>query len=420
MLPVFITKRHKPKAILHTTTVPTATDMVFADGAWIDGTGTSNNQTVSNWIGFIESTTTVGKIHPYEFNTATKTITTTGSVYTATSGSGSGYTLPVQLSNDRGLMHYRYSDGGFHTYSKLWDLNAGLTGLDNNISTWNGTQWYAAANRAGDDYGFVQGNSNSPYYGFKYYNYTGGGSYTSSAKFSNAVALQDGMTMIGGGSTAKARAADSKQLCYFNDNNNYIGTSTTGIDLHTITWDGVNNSSLVHNVTNDAITLASAGEGLTPQPIATSWGNIVINPDSVDTGKEVVYPITWSGTTPTVGSSVAWTSSIPAHQIRFDGIDGYGFNTGSKFNCGEKPSSPDVYNTFRVYQDAGDVVIDTIEIDFSNSNGSHNVVVKQESVVRFSSSTNETVSWFFPSNGTDLVLFHADTDTFVYIENAYY
>ena len=399
------------------------THMIFGDGAWLDGSGATNNQTAPHWVGFIQSTTTYHKIWPYAFDPDTKTLSTTGSEWIASTGTSAGAITPAQLSNDRAMVHYYYSDSGYRTYSNLWDLNAGLTNFDNELVTHTQDQMYGQGWRLGDEYGLTTSNSNPSFSGYKFHHYTGGASYTSSAKrTSGSTSYQVASTVIGGGSTARERAADSKEIMTIHNNYGSMGSATI-LDIGTYTWSGVDGASITHANNTNVLTLPThTGSTMPPQPIATSWGNVVVHADTDTPNNAVIFPITWSGTTPTVGSSVTWSggAGLPANEIQWDGIDGYAKYMSSPWNCGEKPGSPDVYNTFRIYEVAGDMVVDTIEVDFSSNTGANSVTVKQSAIYTFEGSTTATVQWFFPLNGTDLVLFHRDTETFVYLENAYY
>ena len=64
--------------------------------------------------------------------------------------------------------------------------------------------------------------------------------------------------------------------------------------------------------------------------------------------------------------------------------------------------------------------MDTITIDFSNSDGSNTVTRKQEAVHTFTSTSSTTIWPVFMANNTDLGIWHQDTAEWVYIENAFY
>ena len=89
--------------------------------------------------------------------------------------------------------------------------------------------------------------------------------------------------------------------------------------------------------------------------------------------------------------------------------------------CGQdRGGVADLYRTVRIYASGSDMLVDTITIDFSSSDGSHTVTSKQTAVTTFSSSSSADIWPIFMKNNTDLGIWHKDTGKFHYIENAYF
>ena len=79
----------------------------------------------------------------------------------------------------------------------------------------------------------------------------------------------------------------------------------TQLDVVHHLWDGTSGSTITQTKNADDITLPShTGSTQPPFLLTCSWGNAVIHWNTNDsTG--AIFPITWSGSTSNVGSSVA-------------------------------------------------------------------------------------------------------------------
>ena len=84
-----------------------------------------------------------------------------------------------------------------------------------------------------------------------------------------------------------------------------MSESATQLDVVHHLWDGTSGSTIAQTKNADDITLPShTGSTQAPFLLTCSWGNAVIHADTnANTG--AIFPITWSGSTSNVGSSVA-------------------------------------------------------------------------------------------------------------------
>jgi hypothetical protein len=338
-----------------------------------------------------------------------------------TSHSGSGN----QLSLDRGVWGMRSSTSGFIARMYYNDLAANLGSFDNNINVYTEAQIYNGGFRINDTQG-VHG-SNSNFQRFLMGTYGGGASTTVSAVTAASSANFHYELSSPGGGSEYANLGTTNEFIFLNNaDSNTFTDATTRVDINHMSWTGSASGAITKTDNDSAVTLPThTGSTARPVLLATTWGNVLIHLDTANPANSAVFPITWSGGTATVGSSVAFDggTSIPAGECFFKKLDGIS-NLGnhSKYACGQdrSGSNPDLYRTVRLYTSGSDIAMDTITIDFSNSDGSHTVRRKREAIHTFTSTSSTTVWPVFMTNNTDLGIWHQDTAEWVYIENAYY
>ena len=258
--------------------------------------------------------------------------------------------------------------------------------------------------------------------------YEGGPSPTVSAVTpASIVFYHDEFSSPGSSGKTYANVGTTNQFIYTNyADSNTFDENTTRVDINHMSWTGAGGGALTRTDNDSAVTLPThTGSTARPVLLATTWGNVLIHLDTANPSNSAVFPITWSGGTATVGSSVAFDggTSIPAGECFFEKLDGMGKNGNySKYTCGQdrSGSNTDLYRTVRLYTSGSDIVMDTITIDFSNSDGSNTVTRKQEAVHTFTSTSSTTIWPVFMANNTDLGIWHQDTAEWVYIENAFY
>jgi hypothetical protein len=420
-----------PTAKVHTTTLTTSSDAGIwsVGGDWVYDTDETNSQsgTADNWLMMVAPyNTSLYATTPISYNTSTHTFTELGdwTMYNlgGTSHSGSG----AQLSLDRGVWGMRSSTSGFIARMYYTDLAANLGSFDNNINVYTEAQIYNGGVRINDTQGVHASQSN--FQRMLMGTYEGGASTTVSAVTAASTAFyHDSISSPGSSGKAYANVGTTNEFIYTNyaDSNTFTD-ATTRVDINHMSWTGSAGGAITKTDNDSAVTLPThTGSTARPVLLATTWGNVLIHLDTANPANSSVFPITWSGGTATVGSSVAFDggTSIPAGECFFSGLDGMrkGGNY-SKYTCGQNRSgsNPDLYRTVRLYTSGSDIAMDTITIDFSNSDGSHTVRKKREAIHTFTSTSSTTVWPVFMANNTDLGIWHQDTAEWVYIENAYY
>jgi len=419
-----------PIAKVYTTTLTTSSDVGIwsVGGDWVYDTDETNSQsgTADNWLMMVAPYNTYQySTTPLSYNTSTHTFTELGdwTMYNlgGTSHSGSGQ----QLSLDRGVWGMRSSTNGFTARMYYNDLAANLGSFDNNVNVYTEPQIYNGGVRINDTQGVHASNSN--FQRMLMGTYEGGPSPTVSAVTpASTVFYFDNFSSPGSSGKTYANVGTTNQFIYTNyTDSNTFDENTTRVDINHMSWTGAGGGALTRTDNDNAVTLPThTGSTARPVLLATTWGNVLIHLDTANPSNSAVFPITWSGGTATVGSSVAFAggTSIPAGECFLVGLDGMRSGNYSKYTCGQdrSGSNTDLYRTVRLYTSGSDIVMDTITIDFSNSDGSNTVTRKQEAVHTFTSTSSTTVWPVFMANNTDLGIWHQDTAEWVYIENAFY
>lgn len=423
----------KPSATVNVSDMASSSDLgiwaVGGDWVYEDSETNSQSGTATNWIMMnAPYNTNYYSTTPISYDLSDHSVSELASDWQhynlgGASHSGSG----GQLSLDRSIWGIRSFADSISARYYFADLADNLESFTNNINTVTVVQRYGGGYRLSDTQGFYHAQSNaSVLIGIG--TYSGGSSTTLSATSSEGNDRYSiGFGKPGGsGTSGYANIGVANSVFWMNDNDTQTwNASTTNIDLNHASWNGSAGAALSITANNGAITLPDhTGSTLTPRVLTTSWGNVVIHSDSANPGNAVVFPVTWSGGSASVGSSVAWNggTSIPANECYFKELSGVGAGgIHHKYMCGQdRGGVADLYRTVRIYASGSDMLVDTITIDFSSSDGSHTVTSKQTAVTTFSSSSSADIWPIFMKNNTDLGIWHKDTGKFHYIENAYF
>ena len=140
-----------------------------------------------------------------------------------------------------------------------------------------------------------------------------------------------GPKRVGGTGSLRARGGNGAEFVLLNGGSDFAGEGTsmsesaTQLDVVHHLWDGTSGSTIAQTKNADDITLPShTGSTQAPFLLTCSWGNAVIHADTnANTG--AIFPITWSGSTSNVGSSVATDfQGVPVTELTLANADGYG------------------------------------------------------------------------------------------------
>ena len=149
----------------------------------------------------------------------------------------------------------------------------------------------------------------------------------------NFIINAGGAKRVGGTGSLRARGGDGAEFVFLNPGTNFAAQTAfdqngTQLDVVHHLWDGTSGSTIAQTKNADDITLPShTGSTQAPFLLTCSWGNAVIHADTnANTG--AIFPITWSGSTSNVGSSVATDfQGVPVIELTLAQADGYGINT---------------------------------------------------------------------------------------------
>ena len=421
---------HAPTPVVHTNTLASTFQQIWiAGGDWLYEGGVTNTQDDDNWFVMNNAyNASAYSLTPYAYDTSDHSISA-GSAWEAFNQGGTSHSgVPTQLSKDIGVWAMRSSANGYLAISWAVDMADDLGSFANKVNFDQETTRYAGAYRMDDDTGISFAGSNNPQEDHIFVTYSGGASTVKSAGGPpNGTAALMFKTAFSspGSSTTYANHGTNNVIIFLNkDDSQTFTDSMTEIDLNHVTWNGTADASLTHVETSDAITLpAHTSSTEKPDLFATSWGNICVHHDTNDASNAKFIPITWSGSTPTVGTAVAWAggTSIPSHECFWNGVDGIASYARSKYSCGyDRGGTDNLLRTVRLYADGSDMKLDTITVDVSATDGTHELKVKQTAVVTFASSSDTNIWPHFMANNKDLLIWHKDSSTLAYIENAYY
>lgn len=396
------------------------------------------------------------KLHPITFNSTTKQFTTLASISTlpvsgVTGGARSASFIHKNKFFWAGFNQNDPSGFSFHADLNIFDnLTVSAIGNDSGSLLGGNTaarEFYIGAYRLGKEYCVTHASSNYAA-GIMYFSAGGTVAFTRSAKYGGTAGGPSGggspvnsfdnhrlgsqITRIGYGSgTNKERGPDPKIYGWLNSGTDggapdgaiFLDT-TNQIDLITEQWNGVSNSTPTETEYADIITLPThTGSTAFPKLLCTSWGNLVIHTDTVTPANSKLFAFTWSASpgTPTVSASQVWSGSVPATEILWTSIDGYGFRANTLW-AGERTGENDVWNTIRVYDNGVDTFIDTIKVSV-DVNCNHTVTVLQSKVITISSIIQGPGSYhvFHVRNGTDAIIMGSSASpTIYYVENAFF
>ena len=149
----------------------------------------------------------------------------------------------------------------------------------------------------------------------------------------NFIINAGGAKRVGGTGSLRARGGSGAEFVFLNPGTNFAAQTAfdengTQLDVVHHLWDGTSGSTIAQTKNADDITLPShTGSTQAPFLLTCSWGNAVIHADTnANTG--AIFPITWSGSTSNVGSSVATDfQGVPVIELTLAQADGYGINS---------------------------------------------------------------------------------------------
>jgi hypothetical protein len=346
--------------------------------------GDTNNQssTATTWIAFSDRTASTSvTMRTFPFDTTTKTI---GSeidnfIFHSTSYSAGEF---ISFNSDYGTTAgiaplYNESPYDGTSYTRLLDADlGGVTGAtilappdpDNDPPG----QWYGGTIRLNDTQGayWSSNGASQGVYIFDYdgsstapgniagtvsgVNHGGSGWY---AFYTELAYSRGGLSSPGSGSTY-ANIGTDHQICWIGGQGTWNDSNTT-IHVGIFDWDGADDGDTTRHGEDDGGDANSAQVTFTipthtdseygPKLLATTWGNVVIHGDSADSSNNCVFPMTWVGTTPTIGSSISWPDNIGVDvtDCFWTGLDGINNLPIHKFTCGQsRTGSTDIYRTF--------------------------------------------------------------------------
>ena len=206
--------------------------------------------------------------------------------------------------------------------------------------------------------------------------------------------------------------------------------SVTRINFEVMEWDGTAGGQ-TRTYNGGVLTVPThTGSTQSPELFWTDWGNVLLHVDSANPSNAVCFPITWSGTTPTAGSSVAWPGgdAIPANQLHVDYTVRGGGGNGNKHGSGQHRTNLNKYRTVRQYEVGSTTYFDFVEFEFKYTGG----------VLYPSVYTTVKQGWSYPKtdvtvrgsiymkNNTDVFMLFGSIDAgdttaheYVYFEGAY-
>ena len=435
-------------------------------GDWVTDDSDVTGGTATNWFMSTQYNTNDYDISTYSYNTTTHALTTIAHFDFA-----SGTSLSGGWSQTDGLFggwaqRSRSGSGYPNDYpssARVEAINSNLTGISSGTTTHStGSGPYNSMKRISDDMlvmvgasGNTQGNygikttdgstatnggqnSNSPDYG-------GTGNWNprdGSFAEPHIVAIGEGFCAIGGnggtysnpttnydyfylsyGGTLSGQTASADVVAYT------IGANTK-INFEVMNWDGTAGGQ-TRAYHGGVLTVPThTGSTQSPEIFWTDWGNVVLHVDSANPSNAVCFPITWSGTTPTAGSSVAWPGgdAIPANELEVGYTVRGGGGEGTKYGSGQHRTNLNKYRTVRKYESGGSTYFDFVEFEFKYTGG----------VLYPSVYTTVKQGWSYPKtevyiggsiymkNNTDVFMLFTGVDggdntshEYVYFEGAY-
>lgn len=445
----------------------------MAGGTGIMDSGHSNHASgvAATWFSFTVANGTGRDHKTHPFDTAAKTMGSQIASFSQSGGGNSNHEVS-QMDDEIGVYLDRSSGPNISGTGRVVDLNSSLNGFDANPTAFSGGhQWYGNGGRMSDSTGFIH-SANGGNAGIVQFSYQAGyASVPSVAGTAGGVNQGAGPTAIyglvssydwsspGGGTSGNgvhggsgdldyANLGTLHKLCWLYGANTPTGgasftDSITTIYLNVMSWNGTNGnnptrngSSVSQNTSgNTTFTLPShSSSTYQPKILATTWGNVVLHGDTNDPTNDCVFPVTWSGDSATVGSSVQWPDNISANlsDCFWKGLDGVGLaGDGSKYMCGQsRAGSADIYRTFAFRNVNSNTEIDILKVDFSDNSGKHEVELLHKNIHTITGvtlSAGADADPIFMNNNTDLLLWVRGTNasdatecSLIYIENAFY
>ena len=440
-------------------------------GDWVTDDSDVTGGTATNWFMATQYNTGDYDISTYSYNTSTHTLTTVSHFDYATGTSLSGGWSQTDGLVGGWAQRSRSGSGypnNFPSTARVEHINSNLAGRSIAVTTHStGSGPYNGMSRLADDMLVMVGGSGNIHgnYGIKVtvadpmeVSATNGGQNTNSPNGGGTgnwnpsdgswgeghlSAVGTGICAIGGNGGTYSNPTHNYNYAYMSYGGSISGQtaaydpvtptwleSTTRINLEVMEWDG-NAGGQTRTYNGGVLTVPShTGSTSTPKYFLTDWGNVILHTDSANPSNAVCFPITWSGTTPTAGSSVAWPGgdTIPANELHVGHTVRGGGGDGNKHGSGQHRTNLNKYRTVRKYESGGSTYFDFVEFEFKYTGGvlypSAYITVKQ--------------GWSYPKtdvyvsgsiymkNNTDVFMLFTNIDAgdttaheYVYFEGAY-
>lgn len=436
-------------------------------GDWVTDDSDVTGGTATNWFMATQYNSNDYDISTYSYNTTTHALTTVAHFDFA-----GGTSLSGGWSQTDGLFggwaqRSRSGSGYPNDYpssARVEAINSNLAGISTGTTTHStGSGPYNGMQRISDDMlvmvgasGNIQGN-----YGVKT---TDGSSATNGGQNTNSpdnggtgnwnprdgsfaephiVSIGQGFCAIGGNGGTYSNPTTNYDYFYMSFGGSLSGQtasadsvstslveSVTRVNLEVMSWDGTAGGQ-TRTYNGGILTVPShTGSTQSPELFWTDWGNVLLHVDTANPSNAVCFPITWSGTTPTAGSSVAWPGgdAIPANELHIAHTVRGGSGMGNKHGSGQHRTNLNKYRTVRRYESGGSTYFDFVEFEFKYAGG----------VLYPSAYTTVKQGWSYPKtevyvggsiymkNNTDVFMLFTGVDAgdntsheYVYFEGAY-
>tara|TARA_R100000234_G_C5003639_1_gene181516 strand:- start:7403 stop:8839 length:1437 start_codon:yes stop_codon:yes gene_type:complete len=388
-------------------TVSTGPLIVAAHGDWVTDDSDVTGGTATNWFMATHYNSGDYDMSTYSYNTTTHALSVESHF-----DYGGGTSISGAWSQTDGLFGgwgQRVRGGGgypndYPSLGTVQAINSNLAGVTDGADTHtHGSGPYGGMNRISDDMlvyvgssGNAQGNygvkttdgssatnggqnSNSP-------NYGGTGNWNpTDGSFAepHLVSIGQGFCAIGGNGGSYSNPTTNYDYFYMSfggsiDGNTALadpvstslGTNTR-VNLEVMNWDG-SSGGQTRAYHGNVLTLPShSGSSESPELFWTDWGNVLLHLDTANPSNSVCFPITWSGTTPTAGSSAVWPGGdqIPSNELELGQTIRGGGGTGNKYGSGQHRTKLNRYRTLRKYESGGSTYFDFVEFEFNYSGG---------------------------------------------------
>ncbi len=425
--------------------VATGPIICASHGDWVTDDSDVTGGTATNWFMSTQYNSGDYDISTYSYNTSTHALTTVAHFDKAAATSISGSWSQTDGLFGGWAQRSRSGSGYPNDYpssAQVEAINSNLAGISSGTTTHStGSGPYNGMQRLADDMlvmvgasGNIQGN-----YGVKT---TDGSSATNGGQNTNSpdnggtgnwnprdgsfaephlVAVSTGICAIGGGGGTYSNPTHNYDYFYMSFGGSINGQSaladgvsfswaesTNRINFEVMSWDGTAGGQT--RTYNGGVCTAPShtGSTLAPKVFPTTWGNVIMCHDTGTPANAVCFPVTWSGTTPTAGSSVSWPggASIPSNELHVDYTIRGGGGNGNKHGSGQHRTDLNKYRTVRQYEVGSTTYFDFVEFEFNYVGG----------VLYPSVYTTVKQGWSYPKTGVTVrgsIYMKNNTDVFM-------